>query len=62
MIAESETDYEMLQRTFGNEYFILKRIIKSKALLTQEQKQELVHLMGERNHFDILWFVNKIRS
>ena len=62
MMTEPETDFEMLRHTFGEEYFVLRRILKNKAVLTQEQKQELLHLIGERNHFDILSFVNKIRN
>ena len=62
MMQEFQTDYEILQHTFGEEYFILERILKSKVVLTEKQKQELVALIGERNHFDILWFVNKIRN
>ena len=62
MMAEFETDYEILQHTFGEEYFILERILKRKIVLTTQQKQELTELIGERNHFDILWFVNKIRN
>ena len=62
MTAEFETDYEILRHTFGEEYFILERILKSKVILTEQQKKELVALIGERNHFDILWFVNKIRN
>ena len=62
MTAEFETDYEILQHTFGEEYFVLERILKRKVILTEQQKQELAELIGERNHFDILWFVNKIRN
>ena len=62
MLQEFETDYEILRHTFGEEYFVLERILKSKVVLTESQRQELVALIGERNHFDILWFVNKIRN
>ena len=61
-VIEFETDYEMLQYTFGEEYFILDRIIKRKIILSQSQKQELEQLIEERNHFDILWFVNLLRN
>ena len=62
MLTEFETDYEILRHTFGEEYFVLVRILKRKKVLTPLQKQELVELIVERNHFDILMFINKIRN
>ena len=62
MSSEVETDYEVLSHTFGEEYFVLRRILKRKVVLTPMQKKELAKLIEERNHFDILNFVNKIRN
>ena len=60
-ITEYDSDYEMLQHAFGNDYFICQRI-KTKISLTQSQKIALIELIDERNHFEILAFVTKLRK
>ena len=59
---ENDTDYKILENNFGNEYFILKRIKIHKTILSSQQKEELNKLVHERDHFDILRFVNKLRK
>lgn len=56
-----ETDFEVLKNAFGEGYFILMRF-KKPVLLGQHQKEELLCLVEERNHFEILCFENAIRS
>lgn len=58
---EHNTDYEMLETAFGKDYFIILQI-KNKIFLTQQQKYNLQNLIDERNHLEILWFVNELRS
>lgn len=55
------TDYELLERFLGPDYFILKRI-KAGISLTPPQQTELFELIEERNHFGILAFVDGLRK
>ncbi len=57
-----QTDYEVLQNYFGEEYFVLQQITKNKIVLSPQQIQFLETLIGDRNHYDIVEFVNKLRN
>lgn len=59
---QNDTDYYLLEEAFGGGYFILVRIRDKKIVLSKEQKEELLELINERNHFGILWFINKLRG
>ena len=60
-LMENLTDYEMLRKAFGNEYFIFRRI-KNKMPLDSGQKQQLNKLIDDRNHFEILHLVKSLRK
>ena len=56
-----ETDYEILEQAFGSGYFVLFRM-KNKILLSEKQKAILSGMIEERNHFEILFFINALRA
>ena len=60
--VEKQTDYEVLQNYFGDWYFVLHRITKNKITLSKQQMQFLEALIDDRDHYDIVGFVNKLRS
>ncbi len=60
-IENFETDHEMLESFMGPGYFVLQRI-KDKVALAPSQKQELMELIEDRNHFGIWAFVSSLRK
>ena len=61
VLSIAETDFDILEKYFGVGYFVLFKIKKG-VLLLPYQKQELLYLLEERNHFEILCFVNNLRK
>jgi hypothetical protein len=59
--VHTETDHELLESFMGPGYFVLQRI-HTKIKLQPAQKQELMHLIEDRNHFGIWEFVNRLRQ
>lgn len=58
---EINTDHDLLKNIFGAQYFVLLRI-KDKVTLSLSQKEELIMLIEERNHFAIWAFVRELRK
>jgi hypothetical protein len=56
------TDYDILHKTFGETYYILPKLASNKKILSVTQKQQLSTLVSERNHFDIVDFLDSIRN
>lgn len=56
------TDYDILHKTFGETYYILPKLASNKKILSETQKQQLSTLVSERNHFDIVDFLDSIRN
>jgi len=59
---ELKTGYEILHKTFGETYYVLPKLANNKKILSMTQKQQLRDLVAERNHFDIVDFLDSIRN
>ena len=62
VFAEKITDYDVLKKRFGEMYYILPKLATNKMILSLTQKEHLRGLVAERNHFDIVDFLDSIRN